>query len=245
MSLAIPYSDASRPPKPPAETELMTDSTTTFDWITDRLSDFYASAQSAPDGVPVISHRLYADVYNVMYNFCSAANSLQGELRVPGPDTGDLYHRLEQIIRDHCVQIRTQVFPLDLSTVETARAGIRTYLTQLQRFKDLANRVAHLVRCLETNWIRREIDAGTKDLLFLRDIHRRSWREDVLQCDKESIGFMTGIDFLRHAGGMLLRPGQGWASDDDEGLLRSLAGPQAPRSSFRMRGDLMVVSEYD
>lgn len=56
---------------------------------------------------------------------------------------------------------------------------------------------------------------------------------------------MTGIDFLRHAGGMMLKPGQGWASDDDEGLLRLLAGPQAPRSTFRMRGDLMVVSEYD
>ncbi|KAI7154039.1 hypothetical protein KC349_g7941 [Hortaea werneckii] len=245
MSLAVPYSDASQPPKPPTEDELKTDSTTTFDWITDRLSELYASARSAPDGIPVISHRLHTDIYMGMYKFCGAANSFKGDSRVPGPHTGDLYHRLEQIVRDHCVKIRMQVFPLDLSKAETARAGIQMYLAHLRRFKDLANRVAHLARYLETDWIRREIEAGTKDLLFLRDIHRRSWREDMLQCGKESVGSMTGIDFLRHAGGMLLRPGEGWASDDDEGLLRSLAGPQAPRSTFRMRGNLMVVSEHD
>ncbi|KAI6857222.1 hypothetical protein KC343_g4082 [Hortaea werneckii] len=174
MSLAVPYSGASQPPKPPTERKLKTDSTTTFDWITDRLSEFYASARSAPDGIPVISHMLYADIYKVMYNFCNAANSFRGELRVTGPHTGDLYRRLEQIIRDHCVQIRRKIFPLHLCTAETARAGIQMYVAHLQRFKDLANRVAHLVRHLETNWIALEIDAGREDVPLLSDLHQRS-----------------------------------------------------------------------
>ncbi|GAB1731872.1 hypothetical protein NU195Hw_g5189t1 [Hortaea werneckii] len=204
---SIQYGDASQPPQPPTEEELRSDLTTTFNWITDRLSELYASARSAPDGIPVISHMLYADIYKVTYNFCNAANSFRGELRVPGPHTGDLYRRLEQIIRDHCVQIRRKIFPLDLSTAETARGGIRMYLAHLQRFKDLINRVAHLVRYLETNWIKREIDAEREDVLLLSELHWRSWREEVLQCDKETVGFMAGIDCLRHARGMLLRPG--------------------------------------
>lgn len=154
---------------------------------------------------------LYADIYKAMHNFCNAANSFQRGLRVPvpGPHTGDLYRRLEQIVKDHCVQIRRKIFPLDLRTAETARAGIRMYLAHSQRFKDLVNRVAHLLGYLETNWITREIDGGREDLLLLSELHLRSWREEVLQCDKQGVGFMASIDFLRHASGMLSRPGQG------------------------------------
>lgn len=163
---------------------------------------------------------------------------------IPGPQVDDLYRMLERIVRDHCAQIRMQIFPLDLTTMDTACAGIKVYLAHLQKFKDLAVRVTHLVEHLEKSWVRPGIEAGRNDLLPLRDIHRQRWTEDMLQFDQEGVGNMTGIDFLRKAGGMLLRPGQGWASDEDEELLRSLAGTQAPRSHFRMRGDLMVVSEY-
>ncbi|KAI7497870.1 hypothetical protein KC367_g5557 [Hortaea werneckii] len=113
--------------------------------------------------------------------------------------------------------------------MDTARAGIKVYLAHLQKFKDLAVRVTHLVEHLEKSWVRPGIEAGRNDLLPLRDIHRQRWREEMLQFDEASVGTTTGIDFLRHAGGLLLRPGQGWASDEDEELLRSLAGTEAPK----------------
>lgn len=171
-----------------------------FVWITDRLSDFYASARSAPDGIPVISR-------SVIYNFCSATSNRHRFLPLPGPDASDLYHNLQQIVSDHCVLIRMQVFPFDLTTADSARAGIRTCLAQLQRFKDLAARVTHLVEHLERSWVRPGIDAGRKNLFLVSDIHRQRWREDMLLCDGESVEFMTWINFMRHAGRMLLRLG--------------------------------------
>jgi hypothetical protein len=133
------------------------------------------------------------DIHSATLDYCEDAkvwrerhSGLILNLNSPnGPEiwpTADLYVRLRDTIRTHCVDIRALLFAPENSVgVDGARRLIGEYVAHWNMMVHLATFVSNLLRYLERTWIKMCMDVGQRDIHMIGDLHTMIWKEEVLR----------------------------------------------------------------
>jgi hypothetical protein len=188
MSQLDPPSAGLEFPQPPSFKDTQADSAATLAWLKENIATIYLTARTtsaSQDQPSVLTRSAYLSVYTTAHNYCEITkHTYKTKPDDPTPPNGqDLYRSLEQIIRNHCSEIRARVFTPENSTGvnRAGRVMIQEYLAQWKMFEQhLAPLFAHLMRHLERVWIRRELDEKRKGLHFIKDLHTMVWKEEIL-----------------------------------------------------------------
>jgi len=189
MSQPQPLSAALEFPQPPSFKDTQSDPAATLTWLKENIATIYLTGRTTSlpqDKPPTLARSAYLGVYTTTHNYVEitkhAYKRKPEDLEPLNPH--DLYRGLEEIIRDHCSQVRAQLFTLGNSNGANgaaARAMIRGYLAQWKMLtQQLAALVAHLLRHLDRVWIRRELDEKRKAVYCIQDLHQVIWKEEIL-----------------------------------------------------------------
>lgn len=159
-------------PRPPSPKETNEDPDRTLRWLSDRIAELYSLDDSEPDpnNITKSTASAYLDIYNAVHSYVIATRCSS---RARGGLNGDeLYHGLEGAIKNYCQQNREQI--------DAAPKVLPAYVERWTIFLEVSRRTERLFRFLERHWIRREVDEKTEGIFELRELHLRTWKEEVL-----------------------------------------------------------------
>ncbi|KAG9688254.1 hypothetical protein KCU85_g9761, partial [Aureobasidium melanogenum] len=198
----------------------------TLAWIQSRVHDIYSAAKHLPpDSKSVtISRSAYTELYTAIFDYL--VFDKQGSAHLKGED---LYRGLEREIRIYCSDIRHEFSSKETQENDkdenAAERLLTAYLFQYERFLSLTKLVRNILGFVERHWIKRELDEKRKDVYTIEDLHRKLWKEETLQIQKdepssqELQALTAAATVLRgKAGGMTAEE-----KDQVEGVVKSLS----------------------
>lgn len=174
---------ASRPhvtftvPKPPSAQQTRTNPDDTLSWIKARICGLIATikGQTDPTDQLTISHDAYIIIYSVIHDVVAKHHAEK------------LYDFLGELLREHCEDVRGEMFEAAPNASNRAVSIAEAYATQWKRYRALAKINAHLFSPLERTWILRELDEqrggrrrGRPDVYSIWDLHMVRWKQVVV-----------------------------------------------------------------
>jgi hypothetical protein len=170
--------------EPPSRKDAEADPAATLAWLKENITAIYLTGRRtspSQDKPPALAPSSYLGLYTAVHNYCRFAVHARNTKSNAAQLTGELLYRgLEEIIRDHCSQVRARL--LSFSKERTAVAEmVQEYLAQWSMLtQHLAPMVAHTLGHLERFWVLRELDEKRKDIYPIRDLHTVVWEEEIL-----------------------------------------------------------------
>ncbi|KAH0359169.1 hypothetical protein KCU65_g10105, partial [Aureobasidium melanogenum] len=195
---------------------------TAYVWQSGRDAQF--SADCGHSKSVTISMSAYTEIYTAVFNYVRLER--RGSAHLNGED---LYRNLEREIQVYCSDVRGDVFPKETqgNEVDENAAGrlLTAYSIEWERFTKLIKFVGHLFHYVERHWITRVISEKRKDVYTIEDLHKKLWKEETLQAQKdepasqELQALTAAATVLRgKAGGMTAQE-----TDLIEGVVKSLS----------------------
>lgn len=161
-------------PKPPSSQQILEDPDATLAWIKARIHELITAIRVQTGVEPVIDYGAYSVMHTFTHDYCSASHGINAE---------KLYRALEELLLQHCREIRAEI----LETVPDASGHdisiARTYVEKWTQYSALARLNAHLFAFLERHWIRREFGESRIGICSILDLHMTVWRQEVLTTD--------------------------------------------------------------
>ncbi|KAG9670612.1 hypothetical protein KCU99_g6064, partial [Aureobasidium melanogenum] len=182
---AIPQ-PGTEPTDVPSRQETHENPAPTLAWIQSRVHDIYSAAKHLPPdskSVPM-SADAYAKIYTAIFDY--VVGGKRGSAHLKGED---LYRSLEREIRTYCSDIRHELFPKETQENDMDKSAaerlLTAYILQWERFMKLTKFVRNLFHFVERHWIRREISEKRKNVYTIEDLHKKLWKEETLQIQKD------------------------------------------------------------
>jgi cullin 1 len=222
MSQPQPAPAALEFPEPPSRKDAEADPAATLAWLKENITTIYLTGRRtspSQDKPPALAPSAYLGLYTAVHNYCRFAIHMRSTKSNAAQLTGEyLYRGLEEIIRDHCSQVRASL--LFLSKEPTAAAEmIQEYLAQWGMLKKhLAALVSHTLGHMERHWVRRELDEKRKGIHLIQDLHTVVWKEEILPQVSEDSTTATAVTTrseLRRALETLLQEQGGDGAESD------------------------------
>ncbi|KAK6006163.1 hypothetical protein QM012_006573 [Aureobasidium pullulans] len=206
----------------PSIQETRADPASTLAWIQTRIHNIYSATKHLePDSQSItISASAYAELYGAATNYCAVTKAKPHKGGLMGED---LYYSIEREIRAYCSDIRQAIFTKWIQDMhrDVAERLLKMYMLQWDRFTKLAKLVSNLCRSLERHWIRREISEKKRDRYKIEDLHRKVWKEEILQV-KQDEPLSRELQALRGAA-IMLRDKAGEMTAEEMDLVQSVA----------------------
>ncbi|KAG9522128.1 hypothetical protein KCU93_g7177, partial [Aureobasidium melanogenum] len=184
---AIPQ-PGTEPADVPSRQEIHANPAPTLAWIQTRVHEIYSATKDlSPDSKSVpISTGAYAKLYAAIFNYGTA---VKPKGRTAYLNCEDLYHSIKREIRVYCSDVRHELFPKETqeNDMDESAAGrlLTAYILQWERFMKLTKFVRNLFHFVERHWIRREISEKRKNIYTIEDLHKKLWKEETLQIQKD------------------------------------------------------------
>ncbi|KAH0002343.1 hypothetical protein KCU78_g14412, partial [Aureobasidium melanogenum] len=192
----------------------------TLAWIQSRVHDIYSAAKHLPpDSKSVnISMNAYTKIYTAIFDYVTSGKPRSAHL--PGED---LYRILEREIGGYCSDIHYKIFPRETqgNAMDENAAGrlLTAYTVQWERFIKLTKFVRNLFHFMERHWVKREIDEKNKNVHTIENLHKKLWKEEALQIQKDELSSQE-LQALT-AAAMILREKAGGTTAEETDLIES------------------------
>lgn len=218
MSLAGTRSAALQFSKAPSAEDTKSNCAATLAWLKTSIATIYSAARTMPphEKRPTLAREAYLHLYTATHDYCMLTKHLHKTQPNSPPNCEDLYLILHNEIRTHCSEVKAPIASSEAGTkVVSARDTVREYLAQWDRLTHLATLVTHVMQPLESEWIRRVISEGKKDIYSIKDLHTMVWKTEVLHAGVQSTEFAIEPEIAKAMATMQKQAEDGSDSDSE------------------------------
>ncbi|EMC96363.1 hypothetical protein BAUCODRAFT_33693 [Baudoinia panamericana UAMH 10762] len=170
---------SAQPPPMPTNKDDINTTWTFLEWGVERIM------YSLKEGVDL---KTYMSLYTIIHNFCTAQkavgpqqNNLNSNHRGAHLLGEDLYHRLNNYLKNHLAHVHAEMVK------HTDEALLTYYNDEWKRYTEGGIYNNHLFRYLNRHWVKREMDEGKKDIYDVYTLHLVRWKEDMFGSTQNAV----------------------------------------------------------